>query len=138
MIESLKEEADGVTVNFTNGKIDTQKYDLVIAADGMGSKTRSMIFEEKSYQSTECVKSLGWYIAYFTIPRLEDDLDADYWRWFHAPGGLCVHVRPHRNKKTVGVYLSVSYDKKGPKRTTLTDVYHYLDRKSREATISRV
>ncbi|CAI6308949.1 unnamed protein product [Periconia digitata] len=105
MIESLKQDDDGVMVNFANGKVDAQKFDMVIAADGMGSKTRSMIFTDKAYQSTECTASLGWYIGYFSAPRQE--FDSDYWRWYHAPGGLCIHVRPHRNKQTVGVYLSV-------------------------------
>ena len=55
-------------------------------------------------------KPVGWYLAYFTIPREEQD--EDLWKWYHAPGGLCVHMRPHRNKKTMGVYLSIVYPKK--------------------------
>ncbi|PVI05385.1 FAD/NAD(P)-binding domain-containing protein, partial [Periconia macrospinosa] len=105
MIHSVEEEADGVMVNFTNGKIDDQKYDLVIAADGMGSRTRSLMFPDKAYQSTECTSFLGWYIGYCTVPRQEDD--SDYWRWYNGPGGLCLHVRPHRGQKTVGVYFSI-------------------------------
>ncbi|KAF2634161.1 FAD/NAD(P)-binding domain-containing protein [Massarina eburnea CBS 473.64] len=103
LIESLNDEKDGVTVNFANGKLESQKFDAVIATDGTGSRTRSMIFPE--HKSLDCVKPLGFYIAYFTVPRLEHD--TDLWQWYHAAGGLAIHMRPHRNKKTMGVYLSI-------------------------------
>ncbi|KAF1993055.1 FAD/NAD(P)-binding domain-containing protein [Amniculicola lignicola CBS 123094] len=101
-IQSLDEQEDGVTVGF-NGKLETQKFDVVVAADGMASRTRSMIFNE--YASEDIIKPAGWYIAYFTIPRLEDD--ESYWSWYNAPEGLVVHMRPHRDLKTMGVYLSI-------------------------------
>ncbi|KAF2249922.1 FAD/NAD(P)-binding domain-containing protein [Trematosphaeria pertusa] len=107
-IDSLKEHDDGVAVKFGNGKLEPQKYDVVVAADGMSSRTRPMIFKEQAPQ--ECTNPIGMFIAYFTIPRIKDD--DDYWRWRNVPGGLAAHIRPHRNKTTMGVYLSVVNAKK--------------------------
>jgi 2-polyprenyl-6-methoxyphenol hydroxylase-like FAD-dependent oxidoreductase len=103
-ISSLKEEEDGVVVEFTNGKLEAQKFDVVIASDGMSSRTRPMIFPE--YKSMDCVEPWGFYIAYFTVPRIESD--TDFWNWYRTPGGLAIHVRPHRNRSTMGVYLSIT------------------------------
>jgi 2-polyprenyl-6-methoxyphenol hydroxylase-like FAD-dependent oxidoreductase len=106
-IESLDEQDDGVAVKFGNGILETQKFDVVVAADGMSSTTRPMIFDE--YASQECFRPTGMYIAYFTVPRVEKD--NDLWNWYNAPNGLAVHVRPHRNKTTMGVYLALTNKK---------------------------
>ncbi|KAF2713435.1 FAD/NAD(P)-binding domain-containing protein [Pleomassaria siparia CBS 279.74] len=111
-IESLQEQVDGggVTVEFSNGKLEPSNFDVVVSADGMSSKTREMMFEE--YQSQECVQPWGWHIAYFTVPRIASD--EDLWKWHNAPPGLAVHMRPHRSKKEMGVYLSMVGAKKEP------------------------
>lgn len=41
---SLRQDADGVDVTFTNG--DQQRYDLVIGADGLYSKVRNAVFPD--------------------------------------------------------------------------------------------
>lgn len=105
-IASLEEGDDGVDVRFRNGKVGDGRFDVVVAADGMSSKTRGMMFEEYGTGGEEdVIKPMGMYIAFFTVPRVEDDVDL--WRWYNAPGGLGVHMRPHRSKKTMGVYLSI-------------------------------
>jgi 2-polyprenyl-6-methoxyphenol hydroxylase-like FAD-dependent oxidoreductase len=38
--------------------------------------------------------------------------DNDCWRVYNVPGGLAAHIRPHRSKKTMGVYLSMTSWKK--------------------------
>jgi 2-polyprenyl-6-methoxyphenol hydroxylase-like FAD-dependent oxidoreductase len=62
-IESLKEEDDGVAVKFSHGKLEAQKFDVVLVADGMMSRTRAMIFEQyKSMEKEDFVKvSLSTY-----------------------------------------------------------------------------
>jgi len=102
-IESMIEQEDGVAVTFSGGKLEAQKFDVVVSADGMSSTTRPMMFPETGTQ--DCIKPLGWYMAYFTVPRMEHD--DNLWLWHNEPGGLAVHVRPHRSKKTMGVYLSM-------------------------------
>nr|AIA18942.1 FAD_TeRes [uncultured bacterium] len=62
-IESLTQHDDHVTVQFKNGK--TENYDLVIAADGLHSATRRMVFSKDDYH----LRNLGCYISVFSIPN---------------------------------------------------------------------
>jgi 2-polyprenyl-6-methoxyphenol hydroxylase-like FAD-dependent oxidoreductase len=109
-IATLEEEDDGVAVTFANGMLEKRKFDVVIAADGVASKTRHMMFPTHYREDgTDVMKPWGMYIGYFTVPRIESD--TDIWKWYNRPGGLSVHMRPHRNKKTMGVYLSLCESK---------------------------
>ena len=87
MIESLEETDKGITVSFANGT-PTEAFDLVVAADGLGSKTRSIAFGNGSTQ----VKSLYSYHSYFSIPR--NDTDTMWCRAHWAKGGLTMLIRP--------------------------------------------
>ncbi|KAH6652058.1 hypothetical protein BKA67DRAFT_537903 [Truncatella angustata] len=67
-IESIKQEGLGggsVEVRFADGR--TELFDLVVGADGQGSRTRKLMLgaetEDKFFPIT------GQYVAYFTIPR---------------------------------------------------------------------
>ncbi|ARB93503.1 tetracycline destructase Tet(56) [Legionella longbeachae] len=62
-IISIEQNADNVTVIFMDGRIE--QYDLVIAADGIHSAIRRMIFEKNEYQLIH----LGAYLSTFTIPN---------------------------------------------------------------------
>jgi 2-polyprenyl-6-methoxyphenol hydroxylase-like FAD-dependent oxidoreductase len=62
-IISLHQDADNVIVNFKDGKVEN--YDIVIAADGIHSATRRMIFDKNEYQLIH----LGSYLSTFTIPN---------------------------------------------------------------------
>ncbi|KTD33220.1 oxidoreductase [Legionella nautarum] len=62
-IISIQQNADKVLVNFMDGKVED--YDLVIAADGIHSAMRRMIFDKNEYQLIH----LGSYISTFTIPN---------------------------------------------------------------------
>ncbi|KAF2114298.1 hypothetical protein BDV96DRAFT_521918 [Lophiotrema nucula] len=106
-IATLKEEDDGVQISFTNGMLEAQKFDVVAAADGVSSQTRPMMLDQ--YKDGAEVNPSGMYIAFFTAPRLEHD--KDIWSWFTAPSGLAAHLRPHRNKTTMGAYLAVTNSK---------------------------
>jgi 2-polyprenyl-6-methoxyphenol hydroxylase-like FAD-dependent oxidoreductase len=81
-ITALSQSASSgnVTVIFSTGECKT--YDLVVAADGQGSRTRRLAFGQET--SKEAFKSLTIHAAYFNIPRLprEDNLARIYW----APG----------------------------------------------------
>jgi 2-polyprenyl-6-methoxyphenol hydroxylase-like FAD-dependent oxidoreductase len=101
-------------VQFTNGKVEDAKFDVVVGADGYRSSTRALIFGKELSESV--VKPMGMYIAYYTIPRIPED--DDLWRWYTAPGGLAMHLRPHRNKSTVGVYLSIT----GPSKAKIPEI----------------
>lgn len=62
-IINMQQNDDQVIVNFKDGKIEN--YDLVIAADGIHSATRRMIFDINEYQLIH----LGSYLSTFTIPN---------------------------------------------------------------------
>jgi 2-polyprenyl-6-methoxyphenol hydroxylase-like FAD-dependent oxidoreductase len=86
-IEHMVEQNDKVHVSFKDKS--KQEFDLVVAADGLGSPTHTLIFGDK--QKT-AIRSLGQYGAWFTIPREESD---GMWaRWYNAPGRRMILLRP--------------------------------------------
>ena len=84
-IAALEDLPHGVKVRFAQG--GEEMFDLVIAAEGVGSPTRKLVFGDEVRR-----RSFDLYTAYFTIPRAPGD--ARQMRWFNAPGGLSVCVRP--------------------------------------------
>jgi 2-polyprenyl-6-methoxyphenol hydroxylase-like FAD-dependent oxidoreductase len=89
-IAALSETEDGVTVTFASGQ--TEKYFLVIAADGIRSKTRTLIFGDEP-----TLEYLGLYTTYFTIPRRPTD--SNWARWYNATRSRVILLRPD-NKGT--------------------------------------
>ncbi|MBE8523017.1 FAD-dependent monooxygenase [Amycolatopsis sp. H6(2020)] len=62
-VETLTDDADGVDVTFRSGRRD--RYDLVIGADGLHSRTRELVFgDEKPFHHY-----LGYCFAGFTMPN---------------------------------------------------------------------
>ncbi|MDN4640445.1 FAD-dependent monooxygenase [Agreia sp. PsM10] len=76
---------NGVTVSFEHA--GDERFDLVIAADGIGSSTRRLVFGDEP-----TIRSLGLETSYATIPRTA--ADDDWWRWYNAPGGRSITLRP--------------------------------------------
>jgi 2-polyprenyl-6-methoxyphenol hydroxylase-like FAD-dependent oxidoreductase len=86
-IESLVQGDHGVHVTFTNSS--PGRFDLVIGADGVHSRTRALAFDP---DESRCVAPLGGYMAYFTLP-----FSVETRNWFvmhNAPGGRLIGVRP--------------------------------------------
>lgn len=84
-ISGLDDTGDGVSVRFEGGS--TERFDLVVAADGVGSSTRELVVGgEVSY------RYLGMETTFATIPRT--GTDDDWWRWFNATGGRTMTLRP--------------------------------------------
>jgi 2-polyprenyl-6-methoxyphenol hydroxylase-like FAD-dependent oxidoreductase len=79
------EGADAVRVEFEYAP--SEHFDLVVAADGIGSSTRRLVFGTEP-----TIRSLGLETTYATIPRTA--ADDDWWRWYSAPGGRSVTLRP--------------------------------------------
>ncbi|MDZ5444478.1 FAD-dependent monooxygenase [Micromonospora sp. 4G57] len=98
-IESLTETGDGVRVTFERSAPRT--VGLVVGADGVHSRTRSLAFGPESAY----VRPLGAYLAYFGTPYPDDD------GWFlmhNAPGGRVVGTRPTRHGRTSALFSFVS------------------------------
>ncbi len=83
-IAGLAQDPDGVDVTFASGQ--EQRFDLVVLAEGVNSRSRDLVFPAASRTY------LGMLIAYLTIPRQADD--TDWWRWYVAGRGRGVNLRP--------------------------------------------
>lgn len=102
-IVALDQRDDGVTVTFAHGSART--FDVVALAEGLRSRTRSLVFPGR-----DAVRELGLYVAYLTIPRT--DTDTNWWRW-HNPGrGRGITLRPD-NVGTIRVTLTFLSDVRG-------------------------
>ena len=84
-VVSVAQDQGGVDVTFAGA--GTRRFDLLIVAEGIRSTTRNMVFgAEPDY------RDLGFYTAYCTIPRTDDD--DRWWRWYTTTGGRSVQLRP--------------------------------------------
>jgi 2-polyprenyl-6-methoxyphenol hydroxylase-like FAD-dependent oxidoreductase len=108
-ITKLDQHADGVTVTFRSGIVET--FHLVVAADGIGSRTRGLMFGNEAR-----FKFLGLYMAYLTIPKVADD--TAWWRWYTAPNSRVVILRPdnHGTTRAAVAFLEATeaYDNRSP------------------------
>ena len=84
-IDRLGQSASEATVHFDDGASD--RFDVVVSAEGIGSPTRRQVMGDRVD-----IAFLRVYTAYFRIPRSPSD--TDWARWFAAPGGRVVVVRP--------------------------------------------
>ncbi|TDO29619.1 FAD binding domain-containing protein [Kribbella sp. VKM Ac-2527] len=85
-ITGLMQDDHGVRVTFREA--DERRFDLVIGADGVHSRTRSIAFGPES----QYVHHLGGYASYFTIEAPEP---LDGWmKIYTAPGGRWLGLRP--------------------------------------------
>ncbi len=102
-IAGLHDDGAGVEVRFEHGP--AERFDLVVAAEGAGSSTRALVFGDAAR-----IEPMGLSSAYFSIPKGHDDgQDA---RWFNAPGGRSVFLRPDPEGSTRAV-LSIQQQPQG-------------------------
>ncbi|KQT94257.1 FAD-binding monooxygenase [Marmoricola sp. Leaf446] len=85
-VVALDQTDDAVTVTLAGG--DEHAFDLLVVAEGPGSRTRGLVLGEEQPE----LKRLGMYMAWATIPRT--DADDDWWRWMTVPGSRSVTLRP--------------------------------------------
>ena len=97
-VTSIDEREGSVRVTFEKGGRE-EDFDIVVAADGMSSKTRSFVFPDVE------LKSLGQYTCYFTIPPGNGD-ESGWARWYNAKGGRCILLKPDKVEAT-RAYLSI-------------------------------
>ncbi|XVU21604.1 FAD-dependent monooxygenase [Actinoplanes sp. CA-054009] len=104
-IAALDDDGDGVTVTFADGR--RQRFDIVVIAEGLRSRTRAMVMPEAR------IHELRVYCAYVTIPRA--GTDTDRWRWLLADRGRTVAVRP-RDAGTMTAMLTLRTPVRGLER----------------------
>lgn len=84
-VEALAEHDDGIDVTFAGGEVAT--YDLLVVAEGVGSRTRRLVFGDEPEE-----RALGMYVTYGTIERTA--ADDDWWNVLVVPGSRQVSLRP--------------------------------------------
>ena len=106
-VESFEQRDGGVSVTFAKNK-EVKTYDLLVAADGLGSRIRGQMLNSKP---REQICNEGVHAAYFTIDR---DLlhGSRLARWYNAPGGRCIFLRPdpHPAGRTRACIINVTPD----------------------------
>jgi len=98
-----EEEAGQVKITFANSG-EQKSYDLLVIAEGQGSRTRSKVFTDEEIVQ----RHLGQYTAYFTIPKGPND--GTWSKFYHAPGGRFVLIRPD-NAGNTRSYLTIMNEK---------------------------
>ncbi|KAK0109705.1 hypothetical protein ONS95_002384 [Cadophora gregata] len=81
----------------------TRAFDIVIGADGQGSKTRRLAFKDVENP----MKALHQYAAYFSIPYKKSD--REFAEWYNTTGGRGILLRPDNAGQT-RAYLTVTRD----------------------------
>lgn len=84
-IVSVEHDAEGVSVTFEGG--GEERFDLLIIAEGVGSRTRELVFPGENQPRRMDLAS-----AFFTVPRAPTDSQTA--RWYNAVGGRSAGVRP--------------------------------------------
>lgn len=100
-VDQIEQHDDGCRVSISGGwpskegKMAHRSFDLVIVADGISSSTRSLAFGPAA---TDVVKPLGQWSCWFSVPWKETD--TEWARWYNAPGGRMVLIRPDNGSLT--------------------------------------
>lgn len=115
-IDRIEDGADTVSVVFASGQSET--YDGVIIAEGVGSTTRELVFPDENDP-----RWMDLTIAYFTIPR--QAADDQMWRWYNATEGRSISLRPDRHGTTRAM-LSLQQPPKGEQNWSVEKQKAYL------------
>ncbi|KAI2468612.1 FAD/NAD(P)-binding domain-containing protein [Annulohypoxylon bovei var. microspora] len=99
-IKSFEENDSGIEVQFADGKTD--RFDLLVGADGIWSKTRKMMLGSDKEDGFVPLRNV--YIAYFTIPRPIKEGEEYLATAYIAPGRRAIMLRRH-SPDWIQVYL---------------------------------
>ncbi len=122
-IINLNEFEAGVKVTFQKGEERT--FDLVICADGIRSRTRSLIFGDEPV-----VRFLKLYVSYFTIPKAPSD--SRWARWYNATDSRVIFIRPD-NVGTTRASFSFLSEPKGYEKLNVAEQKAILKEKFADA-----
>ena len=104
-VDHFEQRDDGVAVTFAKSK-EVKTYDLLVAADGLGSRIRGMMLNTKPQEQ---IYDEGVHVAYFTI---KSDLlqGSRLSKGYNATGGRVIFLRPDPDPagRTRGGFLNVT------------------------------
>ncbi len=92
-VERFEQDDKQVIAYFSDGSSDT--FDLLVGADGQGSRIRKAILPPTS---PDPVRRMGMHMAYWFIPRTETD--GNIRGTYNAPGGRMIFRRSHNPTET--------------------------------------
>ncbi|KAJ9381852.1 hypothetical protein DTO063F5_5979 [Paecilomyces variotii] len=122
-IENFQEDTEEfVEVLFSDGRRD--RFDLVIGADGQGSRTRKMMLGSNTPDRITWLG--GMYFGYFTIPRPLQEGEDFRATSYMAPGRRFILTRRHRPDR-VQVYLGCKTDSESLKNARRGDVQEEIN-----------
>lgn len=101
-ITAIDQSDNGIKVTYNDG--EPEIFDLLIAADGVRSNTRQLIFGDEPQ-----IKFVGLYNAWYTIPKKETD--TKWARWYTAPGSRVMMIRPDNQGTVRASFSFLSSDK---------------------------
>ncbi|MFI6865900.1 FAD-dependent oxidoreductase [Nocardia sp. NPDC050406] len=98
-VRAIEQDDTGVAVTFASGP--TERFDLVIGADGVHSATRTLVFGPEERFATY----LGGYMSFFTMPTpagIEPN-----WMTMHAIPRASVGIRPDADPSTCKAIITL-------------------------------
>ncbi|MFX0576373.1 FAD-dependent monooxygenase [Nocardia nepalensis] len=101
-IEALHQDDTGVEVTFASGR--TERFDLVVGADGVHSATRQLAFGPEE----QFVTYLGGYMSFFTMPTPAGTEPG--WFKMHTVPRAAVAIRPDADPATSKAIITVRTD----------------------------
>ncbi len=99
-ISTLTDGPEGVTVTFERS--ESRTFALVVGADGLHSRVRSLAVGPEP----DFINHLGLYLSVFTIPN---DLNLDHWQLIHvAPGKSVTLTSVRANQEARAIFFFAS------------------------------
>jgi 2-polyprenyl-6-methoxyphenol hydroxylase-like FAD-dependent oxidoreductase len=120
-VDHYEQVDEKVVVTFAKSK-EVKEYDLLVAADGLGSKIRGMMLNTKPQEQ---LYDEGVHVAYFTIKKdlLKGDRLA---KWYSTTGGRAILLRPDPDPagRTRGNLMNVTTSKTIETKNRLNQALH--------------
>ncbi|MBF6331270.1 FAD-dependent monooxygenase [Nocardia transvalensis] len=101
-IEAVDQDDHGVEVAFASGR--SERFDLLVGADGVHSATRQLVFGPEERFATH----LGGYMSFFTLPT-PAGMEEGWLTGVTVPGGF-FGIRPDRDPATAKAIIALRAD----------------------------
>ena len=102
-VRALADDGGGVVATFASGATD--RFDLVVGADGIHSATRRLVFGPES----DYLRPLGYYVAFGLMPGRDESANREN-SFYNYPGHLIGLARYHDKVLAVATFDSGSFE----------------------------